>query len=203
MQNASVLEETLTTKERLSSLMDGELDAVSDSLVSSVSESDEMQACWYRYHVMRDVMCRKLPDQVLSLDITKQIAQVIENEALPLVEQPLPQTIKPTAQSLFWIKVREMGGRIGQVGLAACVTLAVITGVQYYGEGSNESAQPLLNTMPVGVSVAPVGGISKFDIENNQLNRRDQMTEMEQEQYDKVLFLLQDYELQKRVNANK
>ena len=82
--------------------------------------------------------------------------------------------------------------KVSQVGLAACVTLAIIAGVQYHqGQSDEVSGAPTLNTIPMGVNVAPVGGIQQHN--DQQL--------LEKRQYDKIRLLVQDYELQKRLNA--
>lgn len=189
--------------EKLSLLMDGEL--VEDTtFLRSLSSSKEMQENWHRYHIIRGALRGSVHNCALNLDITSQVAAAIANDEIePLYEdQPLPENIsKPKSKNMLWLKLGDVVSRITQVGLAACVTLVVIAGVQYYGGEQADGTQviPVLNTMPIGINVSPVGGPltlekTEPDVTNSQLD---------QEQYEKIHLLLQDYELQKRINASR
>ncbi|OCG20545.1 MULTISPECIES: RseA family anti-sigma factor [unclassified Gilliamella] len=181
-------------KEQLSLLMDGEL--TNDYIVDEVSHDENLQSCWHRYHIVRDTMRGELHSSLLTLDISNQIAQAIANEDLynQLVDQPnIETTTPPKVENLIWIHVKDFFSKVSQVGLAACVTLGIIAGVQYHqGRTDNTSVSPTLNTVPVGVNVAQVGGIHQ---------QNDQQL-LEKRQYDKIRLLVQDYELQKRLNAH-
>lgn len=181
-------------KVQLSSLMDGEF--TENYFIGSVSHDEDLQSCWHRYHVVRDVIRRELHSSSLTLDISNQVAQAIANDDLygQLPEQPKKdEVLVPDLNTLLWIKVKEVISKVSQVGLAACVTLAVIAGVQYQqGQSNDTTGTPMLNTVPVGVSVAPVGGLSQ---------QNDQQL-LEKRQHDKIRLLVQDYELQKRLNAH-
>ena len=182
-------------KEQLSLLMDGEI--TDDNFIDEVLRDKNLQSCWHRYHIVRDAMRGKLHNSLLTLDIANQVAKALANEDTyhQLEEQPNPnEVLVPQKHNLFWIRVKEVMAKVSQVGLAACVTLGIIAGVQYY-QGQTEDSNgvpPTLNTTPIGVNLAPVGGISQQD---------DQQI-LEKRQYDKIKLLLQDYELQKRLNAH-
>ena len=181
-------------KQQLSSLMDGELK--DDYFIDAVSKDEDLQSCWHRYHVVRSAMRGELHSSTLTLDISKQVAQAIADENLyfEMADQPTQHEVTiPKAENLFWDRVKDAVAKVSQVGLAACVTLAIIAGVQYQqGQSNNINGAPTLNTLPVGVNVAPVGGIQQHN--DQQL--------LEKRQYDKIRLLVQDYELQKRLNAH-
>lgn len=188
---------TVKQKEQLSSFMDDELQDV--SFLNENQNNDGLQATWHRYHLIRETIQGRAHNCSYSLDITKQVASIIgDDEEIHYGQsQPTPQTaerFKP--QNLFWLKTKDLFSRVGQVGLAACVTLAIIAGVQYQQNSKDTNDLPVLNTMPVGVSVSPVGGLNRTQDELNVNSK-----EMTQEQYDKIRLLLQNYELQKRLNA--
>ncbi|OCG18658.1 hypothetical protein A9G24_12005 [Gilliamella sp. App6-5] len=181
-------------KEQLSLLMDGEF--TNEHIIDEISHDESLQSYWHRYHIVRDTMRGHLHSSALTLDITNQIAQAIATEDLynQLADQPdINATTPPKAENLIWIHVKDFFAKVSQVGLAACVTLGIIAGVQYHqGQTDNTSTSPTLNTVPIGVNVAPVGGIHQ---------QNDQQL-LEKRQYDKIRLLVQDYELQKRLNAH-
>lgn len=181
-------------KEQLSLLMDGE--SIDNRFIDEVSKDECLQSCWHRYHLVREAMRSDLHSCSLTMDISKQVAQVIASDNLynELTEQPNIHNVAiPKKENLIWIRFKDALAKVSQVGLAACVTLAIIAGVQYQqSQTENKDGAPMFNTVPVGVNVAPVGG---FQQQNDQqlLDKR---------QYDKIRLLVQDYELQKRLNAH-
>ena len=180
-------------KQQLSLLMDGE--STNDHFIDMVSHDESLQSCWHRYHIVREAMRGELHARSLTLDISNQVAMAIADDDLypQLTEQPSQEEISiPKAENLFWLRAKDVMAKVSQVGLAACVTLAIIAGVQYHqGQSDDASGVPTLNTVPMGVNVAPVGGIQQHN--DQQL--------LEKRQYDKIRLLVQDYELQKRLNA--
>lgn len=178
---------------QISSLMDGELTADIESL--SFSENEDIQKCIHRYHVVRDVMRGTLHPCSLNLDIVNQVAKAIDNEQPFTNVHSLPKHNLITKAS-FWFKAKEVISKVGQVGLAACVTLVIIAGVQYHNEDAKDSGTfPVLNTMPIGVNVTPVGGINRA---STPIVTQENLDEA---QYEKIRQLIQNYELQKRFNA--
>lgn len=181
-------------KEQLSLLMDGEF--TNGNVINDVLNDEDLQACWHRYHIVREAIRGELHNSSLTFDISKQVAQAIANEEIyeQLTEQPKSNDIViPKADNLLWIRVKEVIAKVSQVGLAACVTLGIIAGVQYHqGQSDTSNSVPALNPVPVGINVAPVGGITQ---------QNDQQL-LEKKQYDKIKLLIQDYELQKRLNAH-
>ena len=180
-------------QEQLSSLMDGE--QYDQDTIDSILKDDELKQYWRRYHVARDIMQGRLDADYLTFDISDKVAQLIELEDLP--EQPtvVEQTTLPTLSKLIWIKTKDVLAKLSQVGLAACVTLGVIGIVQYQSGASKTNDIPVLNTVPIGVNLAPVGGVGNVN------NYEQPLDTMSNQQYNKIRMLVQDYELQRRLNV--
>ncbi len=103
------------------------------------------------YHLIRDSMRVILPR--CSISISLHVMAAIEEEP---VRQPA--TLIPEAQPAphqwqkmpFWQKVRPWAAQLAN-GRSACVSLAVIVGVQHYN-GQSETSQPrnaVFNTLPM------------------------------------------------------
>ena len=145
-------------KEKLSALMDGE--TLDNELLNELSRSSEMQNR-ESYHLIRDTL-RGDTAEVLQFDISARVMAAIENEPVrqtaPLIpeSQPAPHQWR---QMPFWNKVRPWASSLTQMGVAACVSLAVIVGVQHYN-GQSDSAQqpeaPVFNTLPMMGKASPV-----------------------------------------------
>ncbi len=85
-------------------------------------------------------------------------------------EEPVrqPATLIPEAQPAphqwqkmpFWQKVRPWAAQLTQMGVAACVSLAVIVGVQHYNGSNPKTSQqpetPVFNTLPMMGKASPV-----------------------------------------------
>jgi sigma-E factor negative regulatory protein RseA len=112
----------------------------------------------------------------------------VEPVVAPVEEQPKPQQAK--RQLPAWLQ------QFGQVAVAACVSLAVVLGVQQYG-GSDPAAEqlPVLQTIPFAGSAEPVS-LTRDSVEKpaSEANL--------QEQRKRVHALLEDYELQLRLNSD-
>ncbi|ELY2746805.1 anti-sigma-E factor RseA [Cronobacter sakazakii] len=188
-------------KEKLSALMDGE--ALDSELLSAVENDKALQQTWESYHLIRDTL-RGDTGETLHFDISARVMAAIENEparqAAPLIpeSQPAPQQ---WSKMPFWQKVRPWASQLMQVGMAACVSLAVIVGVQHYNAQPDASAQPeapVFNTLPMMGKASPVSlGVPTAD--NNAAGGQPQM----QEQRRRINAMLQDYELQRRLHAEQ
>ncbi|MDU2942040.1 MAG: anti-sigma-E factor RseA, partial [Enterobacteriaceae bacterium] len=134
-------------KEKLSALMDGEM--LDNELLNELSRSSEMQKTWESYHLIRDSLRGETSD-VLHFDISSRVMAAIENEPASLIPeaQPAPHQWQKMP---FWHKVRPWASQLTQMGVAACVSLAVIVGVQHYneqGESAQQPETPVFNTLP-------------------------------------------------------
>lgn len=192
----------MADKEKLSALMDGEI--VDKALIKEIAQDDDVLASWRNYHLIGDVMRGEAPQQP-EWNIAESVALALENESahslhqqkvieltqMPPESQPLPQQAR--RQLPAWLS------QFGQVAVAACVSLAVILGVQQYG-GSDPSAPqadqlPVLQTIPFAGSAEPVS-LTRESVEKS-------MSESSiQEQRKRVHAMLRDYELQLRLNSD-
>ncbi|MDF7680180.1 anti-sigma-E factor RseA [Enterobacteriaceae bacterium ESL0689] len=185
-------------KEKLSALMDGEM--LDNELLNELSNSSEMQRTWESYHLIRDSL-RGETAEVIHFDISARVMAAIENESVPFVaeSQPSPHQWR---QMPFWQKVRPWMDSLLQVGVAACVSLAVIVGVQQYyhpqSESSTPSETPVFNTMPIIGQASPVSlGVPADIATGNGHQARIQ------EQRRHINAMLQDYELQRRLHTEQ
>lgn len=120
-------------------------------------------------------------------------------------EEPVrqPATLIPEAQPAphQWQKVRPWAAQLTQMGVAACVSLAVIVGVQHYNGQSETSQQPetpVFNTLPMMGKASPVSlGVPSEATANN--GQQQQV----QEQRRRINAMLQDYELQRRLHSEQ
>ncbi|MFH8132835.1 anti-sigma-E factor RseA [Pantoea osteomyelitidis] len=189
-------------KEKLSALMDGE--TLDNALLSALSKDANLQKSWESYHLIRDTM-RGDVGEFLHFDISARVAAAIEQEPARKVTeliaeaQPAPSRWEKMP---FWRKARPWAAQLTQVGVAACVSLAVIVGVQHYNQpvGSNAPASeaPVFNTLPMMGKASPVSlGVPSDAFDTNSANQQVQ------EQRRRVNAMLQDYELQRRLHSDR
>lgn len=189
-------------KEQLSALMDGE--TVDNELMSALSSDVVLQKNWESYHLIRDTLRGDIPAR-LDFDIASRVAAAIENEPAKNITQLIPEA-QPQPEQVaampFWAKVRPWAAQITQVGVAACVSLAVIVGVQQYNKPviGHSSDAPVFNTLPMMGQASPVSLGVPTDSMNSSSNNTSQQV---QDQRLRVNAMLQDYELQRRLNAQQ
>lgn len=189
-------------KEKLSALMDGE--TLDGELLDELSQSSELQETWESYHLIRDTLRGDTSD-VLHFDISARVMAAIENEPVhqttPLIPeaQPAPHQWQKMP---FWQKVRPWASQLTQMGVAACVSLAVIVGVQQYNNQSEVNQPPeapVFNTMPMmGGKASPVSLGVPADASASP-GQQQQV----QEQRRRINAMLQDYELQRRLHSEQ
>ncbi|WP_027711272.1 anti-sigma-E factor RseA [Dickeya chrysanthemi] len=192
-------------KEELSALMDGE--AVDNALLSTLSNDDKLQQSWQRYHLVRDALRGDVSETLMHVDVAARVAAALEQEPVQfkaqsvLDSQPHPRSWQALP---FWHKVRPLASHLTQIGVAACVSLAVIVGVQHYQQSNVVSdnmaeATPALSTLPVmGGSASPVS--LSVPAENSAAHTGQRQM---QAQHERINALLQDYELQRRVHSDQ
>ncbi|GAA3906725.1 MULTISPECIES: anti-sigma-E factor RseA [Gibbsiella] len=187
-------------KEKLSALMDGE--SLDNELLSSLSKDRALQQSWQSYHLIRDTMRGDI-GQVIHFDIAERVAAALEKEPARLVPSAVPesQPQPETWQKLpFWHKVRPWASQLTQVGVAACVSLAVIVGVQQYNQPAahSEAAEtPAFNTLPIMGQPSPVS----LGVPSEGLAVGSGQQQQVQEQRRRINAMLQDYELQRRLHS--
>ncbi|OCQ51707.1 Anti-sigma-E factor RseA [Photorhabdus australis subsp. thailandensis] len=188
-------------REKLSALMDGE--ALDSEVVSILSKDSAMQKHWENYHLIRDTL-RGDVTEVLHMDIASRVARVLEKEPVHFNPGAVPESQpQPEAwqKATFWQKLRPWGSQITQVGVAACVSLAVLIGVQQYNSHNSvdigyQSDTPVFNTLPIMGSASPVSlGVPSGD----DMFGNDQRIQV-QERNKRINIMLQQYELDRRVH---
>ncbi|OJA04180.1 sigma-E factor negative regulatory protein [Halomonas sp. QHL1] len=114
------------TRESLSVLMDGESDELELRRVLKALPNDEDAAdTWRRYHLARSMMQREQGVDV-SVDLSAGIMARLREEPAPVVE-----AAEPVAHRSGGISFAR------GAGVAAAVSLMVITGVQFFGNDSS------------------------------------------------------------------
>ncbi len=185
-------------KEKLSALMDGEM-FDSEVLVTLASDA-ALQRSWQNYHLIRDTL-RGDVSNFIHCDIAARVATAIEQEETPepiscLIREDQPHPVSWRKMPLRH-KVRPWAAQLAQLGVAATISLTVITGFQYY---NNQPAaigystdSPVFNTLPMIGQASPVsyGVTQKASSTEQQAQRR------------RVNAMLQDYELQRRIYAGQ
>ena len=187
-------------KEQLSALMDGE--TLDSELLNTLSKDKTLQQSWESYHLIRDTM-RGDTSENLHFDIAANVMAAIENEPARQVTSLIPEQ-QPQPQQWqkmpFWEKVRPWASQLTQMGVAACVSLVVIVGVQHYNGQSDNPAQseaPVFNTLPMMGKASPVS----LGVPSDSTASTGQ--QQVQEQRRRINAMLQDYELQRRLHAEQ
>lgn len=184
-------------KEQLSALIDGE--TLDSELLSTLSKDKALQQSWESYHLIRDTM-RGDTSEVLHFDISAKVMAAIENEPVRNVTSLITEQQPQWQKMPFWYKVRPWVSQLTQMGVAACVSLAVIVGVQHYNnqsEGPASPETPVFNTLPMMGKASPVSlGMPSH---TSAISGQQQA----QEQRRRINAMLQDYELQRRLHAEQ
>ena len=187
----------MADKELLSALVDGE--TVNDALITELEQDIESQNTWKNYHLIGDVMRGEAP-KTASWDIAESVAAVLETEpAHNRVETPFTEA-QPTPQETrrympTWLT------QLGQVAVAASVSLVIVLSVQQYGDSDTldlaSEQLPVLQTIPLAGSVEPVS-LTRERVTPQQ-NSETQLLEQRR----RINAMLQDYELQLRLMSEK
>jgi sigma-E factor negative regulatory protein RseA len=186
-------------KEKLSALMDGE--TLDSELMGSLSKDKALQQSWKSYHLIRDAL-RGDVCEVLHLDIAGGVAEALKNEPacfVPIVVLESQPQSHIWQRMPFWQKVRPWASQITQVGVAACVSLAVIVGVQQYNQPASSTLQsesPAFNTLPMMGKASPVSFGVPAD---GSFGTSQQHQVQEQRRRVNMMTQLQDFELQRRL----
>ncbi|QIL85857.1 sigma-E factor negative regulatory protein [Vibrio sp. HDW18] len=198
----------MADKQKLSALMDGEM--IDNELILQLAHNPQACATWGNYHLIGDVLRGDAP-VAKEWNIAESVALALENEPdhnllrdknhslrdthnvidlqqAKLTEQPTPQQAKRQLP-VWW-------SQLSQFGIAASVCLAVVFGVQQYAGQSSaiDGELPVLQTIPLAGSAEPVS-LTRDSVEKHAPDSTMQ------EQRRRVNALLQDYELQLRLNS--
>jgi len=131
------------TRESLSALMDGESDELElRRVLKSLPDDADAAETWRRYHLARSMMQREREVDV-SVDLSAGIMARLHDEPVPITE-PVTAANHRTGGISF----------ARGAGVAAAVSLMVITGVQFFNSGTGSSGQPDGN-----IAVQPGAGV--------------------------------------------
>ncbi len=188
----------MAEKENLSALFDG--DDIDPAIIEALEQDTFMQDAWKSFSVTRDVLRNDSP-QASEWDIASKIALALENEPshsitpAPLLTEQAPAAIAHKTMPA-WLQ------QITQVGIAASVAMAAIFGVQHfygvdpYSQEDSIMQPPVLLTVPLQGTAEPV---SLTPHEMVSVPSEAQMMEQSR----RINAVLNDYELQLRINANQ
>jgi len=113
------------TRETLSALMDGESEELElRRVLKALPDDSDAADTWRRYHLARSIMQRERGVDT-SVDLSAGIMARLSEEPIPVAVGADQATTRPAKTS----RVSLMRG----AGVAAAVSLMVITGVQYFG----------------------------------------------------------------------
>jgi sigma-E factor negative regulatory protein RseA len=190
----------MADKEKISALMDGEW--VDKAALKELAQDTQGQETWRNYHLIGDVLRGDAP--AAKWDIAASVAMALEDEAphgalssadvMPIESQPEPKQARRRLPS--WLQ------NFGQVAIAASVCLAVVVGIQTTSQdesapSATQDAVPVLQTIPFAGSAEPVS-LTRQSVEQSQHTQQSSV----QEQRRRVNAMLQDYELQLRLNGD-
>lgn len=191
----------MANKEQLSALMDGDLSEI--EVLNELGTDPTLQDTWLRYHLIGDAMRGDLPVN-LQLDLSDSIMLALEDEPAilaPKPAQPAAPQVQPAGKVIPF--VRRFGQQVGQYAIAASVAAAVIFGVQQYQGKDGVPTSPVLNTIPVGGSAAPVSVHYPQDGSRTGVRQQGLSEQQMQEQRERINAFLRDHQLQQRLLQDK
>ncbi len=191
----------MANKEQLSALMDGDLSEI--EVLNELGTDPALQDTWSRYHLIGDAMRGDLPVN-LQLDLSDSIMLALEDEPAilaPKPVQPAAPQVQPAGKVIPF--VRRFGQQVGQYAIAASVAAAVIFGVQQYQGKDGVPTSPVLNTIPVGGSAAPVSVHYPQDGSRTGVRQQGLSEQQMQEQRERINAFLRDHQLQQRLLQDK
>lgn len=136
------------THESLSALMDGESDELELRRVLKGLDGDAADT-WRRYHLARSLMQRD-KDIDVSVDLSAGVMARISEVSTESVAPPADLPSRPKRASMSFAR---------GAGIAAAVSLMVMTGVQYFNSGADPVESPgnvANNASPPAQQVEPV-----------------------------------------------
>ncbi|MFZ7158686.1 sigma-E factor negative regulatory protein [Avibacterium gallinarum] len=182
-------------KEQLSAYIDGE--QISEAMTEKLCQDADLQKSWANFHTIRAVM-RQESEVLLGADFTAKMADLIEQEeivvAQPMISQPMPEE---TAQSPFMQKLKAWFMPMTQFAVAAGVCLVAVMGVQSFmaHNGKENQDAPVLQTLPFNNSVQEVS----YNAPTQSVITPEQIEQKNK----RIDSMLQSYELQKRIYADR
>ena len=187
----------MAKKEHISALMDGDL--IDAKVLNELEMDPDLQDAWGRYHLIGDAMRGDLPVN-LQLDFSDSVMAALEDEPTILAPAPsMGETPAPVVERHAKVipLLRRVGQQLGQYATAASVAAAVIFGVQHYQSEDGVPTHPVLNTIPIGGSAAPVS--VHYPQEGSRASQQGLTEQQMQEQRARINAFLRDHQLQQRL----
>ncbi len=120
-------------KEKVSALVDGELDIGSQSTIDNLLQTPSLQASWARYHLISDSLQKHIP-AAIDTGLADRISADIQKE---------PTILAPRAGSKNVI-LKPLAG----LAIAASVAAMAILGIQQNREGVDHQGQQMVSFAP-------------------------------------------------------
>lgn len=178
------MQPTTQHRENLSAYIDGY--DVESNVVEQLTHSRELATKWRNYHLIRDVMRKEAV--LLDQSFSEKMANLIENEPVIIRKE----AEKPKGVLL---KLKRWSLPLMQAGIAASVCLMAVLGVNMFSQ-DNQIAQteqlPVLQTLPFSNAIQQVS--------YNSPNVNQPTPEQLEYQQQRINALLQNYELQRRID---
>jgi sigma-E factor negative regulatory protein RseA len=194
----------MANREQVSALMDGE--SIDIEVIHDLESDAQLGRSWQNYHVIGDTLRGEEPLNP-QWDIAASVAAALEQEPAhnlhALHEGPSVVPVhqvdeQPTPKQVRWSRPAWLS-QLGQVAIAASVSLAVVVGVQQYsgigGEDAAITQPPVLQTIPFAGTVEPVS-LTQDSLRSSVEPKLTEQELMQQRQ--KINAMMQDYELQLR-----
>jgi sigma-E factor negative regulatory protein RseA len=186
----------MSEKEWLSALMDGENTSEKSDFHSCLSSEDRTQ--WTHYHLIGDVLRQETVIVTDSL-FADNFAAALEHESSYMTK---------TKKAPWWSRCRSVlssfswGQNLAQLAVAAGVSFLAISGVQWWSLSPENNTLPLSSETPalsVLQTVPFMGTAMPVSMNANSVVPETALTVREQRQ--RINALLQDYDLQLRLNT--
>lgn len=130
--------ETEMNGERLSALVDGELNGAEyGQALDAINLSPELRQRWMRYHTASDALKNSLPTALLKPDFSSRVMQAIDAEPTILAPRNVTRKINPL--------VKQFAG----LAIAASVTAVAVLGVQTW------RLEPVAEPVATAVQLTP------------------------------------------------
>ncbi|MFT5132709.1 MAG: sigma-E factor negative regulatory protein RseA [Gammaproteobacteria bacterium] len=149
------------SKERVSAVVDGELENSSQSTIDSLLQSPELLGTWARYHLVADTLQHQVPD-ALDVGFAGRISAAIQAE---------PTILAPTSSKNPILKP------VAGFAIAASVAAMAILGIQQNQDRGDIQGQQVVSINPqTTLSRAPVQRVSLTREAEAQLRQAEAST---------------------------
>ena len=193
----------MADNEKLSALMDGEI--IDKALINEIGLDSTYRQTWQHYHLIGDVMRGDTPTKP-EWDIAESVALALEDEPVhrvhhatsevPSMSESQPRPKQAKRHWPMWLQ------QLGQVAIAASVSLVVILGVQQYSGQTTQDTMVVTSEIPVLQTVPFAGSAEPVSLTREQSQPMATSEANMQEQRKRIQAMLHDYELQLRLNGD-